>query len=348
MNMSKNQIVLLGCGGVTLLCAAVLGYLAFDAYSSKAEAAETLEGAKSTIQRLLHAEISPDNSSVLALNKNRDTVSGWSEAALSTMSAGDRAIRDDVNAAAFKQQLMDEARVMSNLPGGVDGVIVKPDFAFGFAGYITGGEIPVKEKLPQLQRQWGDIRFLVETLAECGVVEIVRIEPSASAAAKSATDEAAQEAKPKKSKKRAKGAEEEKPAYTCEDYAVDFRAKPAALVKAVNALATAGRFVVVKSFDFVREGDMIAAALGEGEKNSASQPTSSRRRRRGQAAEEAAPAAAEEDQSKKGLVNDPANEGPFLVKMVVSTYDFGSAAKAPAEEAAEPVAAEESAKEGEE
>ena len=34
MNISKNQIVMLSIGGVSLVVLAVLGYLAFDAYSA--------------------------------------------------------------------------------------------------------------------------------------------------------------------------------------------------------------------------------------------------------------------------------------------------------------------------
>lgn len=183
MNISRNQAVLSGIGGVTLVVGAVLGYLVFDAYSSRAESAETLEGAESSVRRLLRAEISPDGASVVALKKNRDAVAGWTEAALSTASAGDQVVRADVNEAAFKQKLVDEARELAQLPGGVEGKLVKADFAFGFPDFVTGDKLPEKERLPQLQRQWGDIRFIVEQLAGCGVVEVVRVEPLSSAPA---------------------------------------------------------------------------------------------------------------------------------------------------------------------
>ena len=112
---------------------------------------------------------------------------------------------------------------------------------------------------------------------------------------------------------------------------IDFRAKPAALVKVVNALATSERFAVLEALDFAREGDMIGKALGEGDKKGAGEQKTSRprRRRREQAefgADAATPdAAAEVD---KGIVNDPAKEEPFLVRATIATYDFGSGAKA--------------------
>ena len=340
MSMSKNQIVMAAIGGVTLVAAAALGYLAFDAYSSKGEAVEERDGAAETVKRLLRAEVSPDKESELAYKKNADTLAGWTEAALATAAAGDRAVRDDLNPAAFKKKIVDEARALAELEGEVEGKIVKAGFPFGFPDFVTGDKLPEAERLPQLQRQWGDIRGVVELLQECGVAEIVRIEPAGAAPAQGA--QAQQEEKPRARKPRGKkDAEAEKPAYTVEKYAVDFRARPAALVKAVNALATSPRFIVVDSMAFAREGDMIATALGEGEKTrgGAQEQSAGERRhgRRKQKVVEEAEKPAEETEDKKGLVNDPAKESPFLVKMTLSTYDFGSAAKKPAagEDAAE-------------
>ena len=336
MSMSKNQIVMAAIGGVTLVAAAALGYLAFDAYSSKGEAVEERDGAAETVKRLLRAEVSPDKESELAYKKNVDMLAGWTEAALATAAAGDRAVRDDLNPAAFKKKIVDEARALAELA--VEGKIVKAGFPFGFPDFVTGDKLPEAERLPQLQRQWGDIRGVVELLQGCGVAEIVRIEPAGAAPAQTQ-----QEEKPRaKNRIRAKkDAEAEKPAYTVEKYAVDFRARPAALVKAVNALATSPRFIVVDSMAFAREGDMIATALGEGEKTrgGAQEQSAGERRhgRRKQKVVEEAEKPAEETDDKKGLVNDPAKESPFLVKMTLSTYDFGSAAKKPAagEDAAE-------------
>ena len=335
MSMSKNQIVMAAIGGVTLVASGVLGYLAFDAFSSKAEAVEAGDGAKESVRRLLRADVSPDKESELAYRKNADTLAGWTEAALATAAAGDRAVSSDINPAAFKQKLVDEARALSELEGGVDGKIVKPGFNFGLPDFVTGDKLPEQEMLPKYQRLWGDIRLVFEMLQACGVAEIVRIEPAGVVSAAAQTQ---QEEKPKAKKGRGKkDAEAEKPVYTVEQYAVDFRAKPAALVKAVNALATTPRFIVVDSMSFAREGDMIAAALGEGEKaKGAQQQAAGGRHSRRKKVVEEVEKPAEESEEKKGLVNDPVNEAPFLVKITLSTYDFGSAANKPAagEEAA--------------
>ena len=327
--MSKNQIVMASIGGVAFVVSAAVGYLAFDAYSAKGEAHEECEGASSAIQRMLRADVSPDKESELAYRRNRDTLSGWSEAALAAASAGDRAISSDVNEAAFKQRLVDEARALSELEGGVNGKIVKSDFTFGFPDFVTGDKIPAKDKLPRLQRQWGDITLLVETLQECGVVEIVSIAPASPVPEISAAQQEEPVRGRKDKKKKKKSAEDEKPAYSVEKYAVDFRAKPSALVKTLNALATASRFIVVDSLSFAREADTIALALGEGEKGQSAQQQGSgrRRRRRGAEEQQEAPAAAEASAEQKvGIVTDPQTDAPFLVRMLVSTYDFGSAA----------------------
>ena len=337
MNISKNQIVMLSIGGVSLVVSAVLGYLAFDAYSAKSEAAESSESNAAAVRSLLGAAISPDPASVAAVNKNRDALAGWTEAAVSTVAAGDRVIDADVNEAAFKQKLVDEARTLSNLPGGADGKIMKDVSALGFPDFVVGDKLPEKDQLPRLQRLWGDVCTFVKVLSDCGVIEVVRIDPGIAKQPQAA----AEPKDAKKSKKRKKkGAEEEKPAYTEEKYVVEFRTRPAALVKAVNALATCERFIVVEALDFSREGDTIGKALGEGDKRGAGaeqQSSRPRRRRRGAAEAEFGADAAEQEGAanadNKGIVNDPAKEDPFLVRASIATYDFGSAAKAAAGEA---------------
>ena len=353
MNISKNQIVMLSIGGVSLVVLAVLGYLSFDAYSAKSEATESSESNAAAVRSLLGAAISPDPASVAAVNKNRDALAGWTEAAVSTVAAGDRVIAADVNEAAFKQKLVDEARTLSNLPGGVDGKIMKDVSAFGFPDLVAGDKLPEKAELPRLQRLWGDVCTFVKTLSDCGVIEVVRIEPGIAKQPQAAAEP--KDAKKAKKRKK-KDAEDEKPAYTDEKYVVEFRARPAALVKAVNALATCERFIVVETLDFSREGDMIGKALGEGSKRSSDaeqQSSRPRRRRRGAAEAEFGADAAEQNiaaDSGKGVVNDPAKEDPFLVRAIITTYDFGSAAKVAADEAAPASVAEDgkNEKEGEE
>ena len=342
MNLSKNQIVMLAIGGVALVASAVLGYFAFSAYSAKSEAEDAFESDSAAVRALLGAAISPDAASTKAVKDNSAALAGWTEAALSTASAGDRLIDPDLNEAACKQKLVDEARTLAALPGGVDGKIMKDVSAFGFADFVSGDKLPEKAELPRLQRQWGDVCTLVKMLSDCGVIEVVRVEPTAQKQQPAAEQQ--KDTKSNRRQRRRKDAEEEKPAYTEEKYAIDFRAKPAALVKVVNAFATSQRFLVVETLDFAREGDMIGKALGEGDKRGASEQQSSRPRRRRRGGEqtgfgEEKPAEGAEEPD-NGVVNDPEKEEPFLVHAVVATYDFGLAVKPVVGESAELPAAE--------
>ena len=319
MKLSKNQIILIALGGVTVVAVAVLGFLAFGAFSENAEAAEELDMVSNSVRQMSGAKISPDAKSVTAVNSNKTALAEWRESVLAVVAEGDQAVLADVDEASFKQRMVDDARVLSKLPGGVDGAIVAADFTFGFKDYISGGELPAKEKLPQLQRQWSDIKLLVGKLSESGVTELVKIEPTANPDAI-----AAAQAAEKPAQRNRRKAEPEKPAFTRECYALEFKARPLAFVKAVNAFATDLRFVVVDKMDFVRGGDMIATAISGEEKSASASSGTGRRRRRGAAdpAETAETPAVE--QVRRGLVNAPESEAPFVVRMTVSTYDFGT------------------------
>ena len=322
MSLSKNQIVLVSIGAVTVVGAAILGILLVSAFGAKSEAAESLESALDRARRLNRGEIAPTTEAIEAIDGNSAALADWTETSRALVAVGDRAINPALNEAAFKQQLVDEARELAKLPGTVDGRLVSPDFTFGFKDYIAGGVLPEREKLPQLQRQWGDVRSIVMLLAEAGVSQVADIKVLEGASA-----EPAKEKKP--AAKRAKKAGDtavESTISRCR-YAVQFHAKPLALVRAFNALVTDGRFFIIDDWSFVRGGDMIADSLS-GEKDRKPAASSGRRRRRGQAADAEAGEESEAAVVKKGVITDPALEAPFVVTVTLSTCDFGSRAAA--------------------
>ena len=320
MKLSKNQIVLAATGGVTAVAVLVLGYLLYGAYASGAEAAEELETMSMSVRQLTTAKVAPTAASLKAIASNQTAMVEWREAMLAALADGDVAFTDAADEATFKQQMVDDARVLAKLPGARDGVLVAPDFAFGFKDYITGGELPSKDALPRLRRQWFDIKLFVNQLAACGVAELTKVEPQEA----KVVSPAEPEKRPGMKKPPKKNAKAEKPDYSCESYVLEFRARPWALVKAINALSTMPRFTVVDSFEFFRPNDMIGTALA-GDDQQAEVKTSRRRRRRNEA-EEGAEAEAETTAAKarKGLVNDPLHEDPFVVRLKLSTYDFGT------------------------
>ena len=331
MKLSKNQLIMIAIGGVTVVAVLVLGFLAFGAFSANSEADEELQIASDSVRQMYRAKISPDAKSVTAIVSNKTAFAEWRESARAVVSDGDIAPVSGVDEASFKQQMVDDAHEMVKLPGGVEGAIVRSDFTFGFKEFISGGELPAKDKLPQLQRQWADIKLIVGQLSACGVTELVKIEPTVNPDAVAAAQAALAAQNTKKNNR--KSAEPEKPAFTRECYALEFRARPLALVKTVNAFATDARFVVVDSMDFARSGDMILAAIAADEKKPAAADDGGSRRRRRPVAAAEEPAAEGVEKVRHGLVNSPELEAPFTVKMTVSTYDFGSKAEVKADAA---------------
>lgn len=321
MNLTKNQTVMAAIGAVALIASGVLGYLVFSAVSAKSLTEGELEGAVSSVRRLYNSEIIPQKDSVNAVKANGNAVSSWREAAVDTAAAGDIAISADVNEASFKQKMVDDARIMAKYKGAVAGAIVQPDFAFGFKEFITGSELPERSRLPRLQRQWADIGIIVSLLADSGIDEITAITPAQEQVKK--VEEEDKSKSRRRNRRAQKKADEEKPAFTKETYEIAFRARPAALVKTVNALVADERFIVIDTFSFERDKDLISAAIVEDKKDAS---PSRRSRRRGRGREEADENKDETAEAvKKGPITDPTLEGPFTVKMTLTTYDFGTA-----------------------
>lgn len=327
MKPTKNQIALLAIGAVAAVAAIVMGFLIFGAFSAKSGAVEALDSAMANARRLCKAQISPTQEAVDALDANRDRHAEWFGAACEMASEGDRAIEENLNEAAFKQQLIDDARELARLPGEANGAIVAPDFTFGFKDYIAGGVLPEREKIPLLQRQWGDIKEIVRLLSGCGAAEITSIE---------AKEEPKESEKPQtaagknaKKKAQAKAGDEESKAIRCR-YELQFKAKPKALAATFNALVAAKRFAVVDAFSFSREEDMVARALSPDKGKSAAAGREKKRKRPRSGAESDDDAAVEISAAKKGVITDPKLEAPFVVRLSLSVYDFGSGKSADA------------------
>jgi hypothetical protein len=222
------------------------------------------------------------------------------------------------------------AKRLASMEGGVNGVLVKSDFAFGpFKGYIAEGKMPADSQLAELQRRWDDVATITEILAAAGITELVDVQYKANEEAKE------EESKPKKGARRgkerrgvaAKEVEVAKPAAF--SYVFTFTSRPAGIVKALNALRTGERFTVVEDFSFVRERDVIAEALGGDEKKDAASGGRRGRRGRRQAAEEVKN---EEEPKNNGIITDPLLDSPCKVQMALTVYDFRSLEEVKGEE----------------
>jgi len=329
--MNKNKLTLVLVGGVLGVAILAAAYLVWSAYSDKVAALEGddenegLETFQAKASTLSHKPIYPCAISVTAVNSNADLLAEWKSEAVKLASRGDK-VFSATTPAAFKTFIVADAKRLSSLPGGVNGALTKPDFAYGpFKAYIAEGSLPAEAQLPELQRKWDDVTLLVETLAASGIAELQNVEDKSQAQASAAADEesAKKNKKAKKAKKPKKSAKVDETAvdpvaYT---YALTFTTRPAAFVKALNAFATGERFVVVNDFSFVRTKDAIVEKLSGDEKKQESR--SSRRRGRRTAAAEKEEEK-KTDESKNVFVTDPLLDEPFTVVLTATVYDFRS------------------------
>ncbi len=333
--MNKNKIIMSSIGGAAVVIALVLGYLTYAAWEEKEENVETLESLQANVKRISSAKIAPSQASVDAINENKKTLEIWFARALDVASRGDRSY-PTVTVAEFCNQLREDVAEARKLPGGVGGRLSAEDFSFGFRDIIDEGKLPKTDELPVLQRQWGDIKLFVETLAGAGAVQVTRIEKEG----KKEPPEPQQQpvAQRGRNQRQPQKQEEVKPLADGQSYTLEFLARPPALVKAVNEFGKSERFIVIESLTFERTTDALGNILGGKDKEEARSSRGRGRRGRGRSQEEE-PQEGEEEVRRKGLVVDPVTDTPFTVTMKITTYDFGS--KGAAEASGE-------AKEGEE
>ena len=316
-------------GGVIGLAMLAAAYFTWSALAAKTAAMEGdddegvdgLETVVSKAQTLSRKPVYPCTESVKAIDADVVRVTDWQAEAKKLAIRGDR-VYPKTTPAAFKTFIVSDAKRLSALPGLVNGALVKPGFAFGpFKDYISEGKMPAEAQLAELQRRWDDVATVVEALAACGAAELTDVAFKTVEVKEEPKDDRRNRKATKPRKPSADETAEKPPvAYT---YVFSFSARPAALVKAVNALETSERFIVVDSFTFGRAADALAEALGADEKKDASQQTS-RRGRRGRRAAVEQPKPEEAKELKNGIVTDPAADAPFAVTMTVTVYDFRS------------------------
>jgi hypothetical protein len=335
--MNKSKIILASTGGVIAVAVLAMAFFVWSSFAAKTAAIEGddegndgLDTVVSAAQTLSRKPVFPSAASVRAIESNMTALAEWKDAAHKLIAAGDR-VYEKTTTAAFKAFIVEDAKRLGSLPGAVNGALVKSDFAFGpFKGYIAEGKMPSDAQLAELQRRWDDVALITETLAAAGIAELVDVQYKAKEEPK---EEVRDNKKGRRSAQRrpaAKAEPEVAPpaAYT---YVFVFNTRPAAFVKALNALETGERFTVVEDFSFVRERDVIAEALGGDEKKEAAS-AGGRRGRRGRRAAVVEEEKKEDSPANNGIVTDPVLDAPFKVQMTVSVYDFRSLEEAKGEE----------------
>ena len=305
-----------------VVAAGVLGFFLYSAYSERVEAEESLEEEKANFQRFNSAKTFPSKKSIADVKTNTAAYAQWHDTARVLAARGDKSFPDETETV-FKQRLQSEVRRMHDLPGGAEGgKIALPTFFFGFDKYLgDGGVLPARADIPRLASQLDTITHVVDLCAKAGVLEIKsvsRVEPAA-------VDED-EDSRPRSRKKKRKSAKsEEVPEFTSLDYSFEIAARPAAIVKVLNALTSDERFMVVSNFSLRESADMIVDKLNAVAAEETKKAAPRRRGRRGRGADsDFNPEEAKTDSKADRLVVDPEMDAPILVAFKLTTYDFGS------------------------
>ena len=321
--MNKSKIILASVGGVTLVASLALAYFIWDAMSEKGDRFDELEGAKQAVANMMRLAVTPSPEAINAHKENAETYTAWKEEAQKVVTIGDM-IFEATTPPALKASLVEDARRLSSLPGGVDGAIVRPEFAFGFKEYVLDGNLPAQSDLTRIQREWYDMSVVVEALSKSGVIEITDLAIVSGAPTPAAAEQPADNRRQRRGARQAAqpvAAAADGPAVT--RMRVDFRAMPPALVTVANALMMSRRFIVVDDFTFTHEKDELAEKLGADPKKAAEAQASKSGRRGRRGRQEEAEETAEAD-ALSGVVTDPQTAPALKVTMSISVYDFRS------------------------
>lgn len=343
--MNKTKMILAATGGAIGLAVLVMAYFVWSAYAAKTaalegndeegiEGLETVKAAAENLSSVAGGKVYPCPASVRAIESNTASVVAWKDEANKLAARGDRPVKV-TTPAQFKSDMVEEAKRIASLAGSAGGKLVKPDFAFGpFKPYVAEGQMPAEAKLAELTRQWDDVVSVIDLLVASGVSELldVQLKANANVPVENAADGGKKARRPVRANAKAKETKADV-AAVAHSYVFSFTTRAPGLVKAINALTTGERFIVIDSLTFVREKDVIAEALGDaGKKEEAQANAGGRRgRRRARLAEEEK----EKDEPKGGIVTDPLLDAPLKVDLTATVYDFGSLEEEKAEEKGE-------------
>ena len=318
--MNRNQIIMCVAGAASGAVVLAAGWMSFSIWSEDDTLAMDVSSAKETARSLNSSPIAPTREACAAIDANTAAVEEWTADASALVARGDMAVDGGVSPERFKQAMLKEARAMSDLPGSADGKLVKADFGFGYPDFITGGAMPERAGLVEMQRRWEDVKFLVRAMSEAGVSELLEIDvvvPAKTPEPAAARGNGRQRPRPAR-----KPAAEKEKGPASHRYNVKFSARPAALVKVFNTLASSDRFASVDSFSFAKETDTLMEKLEGGERKGRDGMKNRARPLHG--GDKAAKSAGE---VKRGLVTDPSLDIPFTASMSVTVFDFGTAGK---------------------
>ena len=320
--MSKNKLVMCVIGGVAGVLALAIGWLVY----SEGDAQEAKRAELQTQQSAISQNAWADPKVAKAHKDNKKAIDECADDAFKRVSAMARPNPHRGEApAAFRLRMFKKQRELMKLPAGSETKIIKDTFYFGerFKDFIDPNTAanPAEADVPALQREWGDVVHFTEILLKSGATELTAVtvvQPP----------KPVEEHKPRRGGRGpSRSAENVNPYPSTEkNYEFTFLARPEALIKVLNAVASdKDRFMAIDSISFEQADDPLKRILGEGEKEKKENAGGRRRGGRRSGGLLDAGKEEEEDVIRKGLVTNPETAAPFTVVMKVSTIVFAKA-----------------------
>jgi len=320
--MSKNKLVMCVIGGVAGVLALAIGWLVY----SESDAQEAKRAELQTQQSAISQNAWADPKAAKAHKDNKKAIDDWADDAFKRVSEMARPNPHRGEApAAFRLRMFKKQRELMKLPRGSETKIIKETFYFGdrFKDYIDPNTAanPGAADVPALQREWGDVVHFTEILLKSGATELTAVtvvQPP----------KPVEENKPRRGGRGpSRSAEKVNPYPSTEkNYEFTFLARPEALIKVLNAVASdKDRFMAIDSISFEQADDPLKKILGEGEKEKKDNAGGRRRGGRRSGGLLDSGKEEEEDVIRKGLVTNPETAAPFTVVMKVSTIVFAKA-----------------------
>ena len=320
--MSKNKLVMCVIGGVAGVLALAIGWLVY----SESDAQEAKRAELQTQQSAISQNAWADPKAAKAHKDNKKAIDDWADDAFKRVSEMARPNPHRGEApAAFRLRMFKKQRELMKLPAGSETKIIKDTFYFGerFKDFIDPNTAanPAEADVPALQREWGDVVHFTEILLKSGATELTAVtvvQPP----------KPVEENKPRRGGRGPSKSVESVDPYpsTEKNYEFTFLARPEALIKVLNAVASdKDRFMAIDSISFEQADDPLKKILGEGEKEKKDNAGGRRRGGRRSGGLLDSGKEEEEDVIRKGLVTNPETAAPFTVVMKVSTIVFAKA-----------------------
>ncbi len=318
--MKRHQITLIVCGVLIAAVCGIAGWFLFTEMTAKKEAAEERDQAYQELQKIYQAKVFPSDDNITRLGEDQKILESWLVTASNQVHKGDLRV-EAKTPTSFKQALQATVRKLSAHSGAVQGKIVAPGFCFGFDQYLGQSDsLPSSEHVDRLTTQLAIIEKLCEELYAANILELKSVSREVFDAVKKEEEEQDTSSRRRPSRRRGESdvqvsldaARTESDFWTSQRFTIEFVARPAAFIEALNRLAAMEMFTVVAEAEMRKSGDLLAQFNAK--------------KKEGAAKLAAEGALAPVDPAKlshvERIVTDPELEPPVNVKLDIDVYSF--------------------------